>query len=270
STKNMSVKKNLVLGGSGMIGSHLCKYLLSKGEEVISLDLLSGFDLRKDDLSKYKDVDFVWFLAWEVGGAKFLTDKNNYISIIKNNTQICERVFGFLEETKIPFLFASTQLAAPDNVYGVTKLLGENWTKALGGKIVRFWNVYGWEDPGERSHVITDMVLNALTKKHIQLMTTGEEERQFIYGADCVKNLYLIQSLEEDEFDLSNGDWISIKQLGETIAAKLGATVSVGDVKGYNNHIDPKFNTQYFSFEYNLSKGLDEVIANGRKYLANK
>ena len=63
STNYMSVKKNLVLGGSGMIGSHLCKYLLSKGEEVISLDLLSGFDLRKDALSQYKDVDFVWFFA---------------------------------------------------------------------------------------------------------------------------------------------------------------------------------------------------------------
>jgi nucleoside-diphosphate-sugar epimerase len=113
-------------------------------------------------------------------------------------------------------------------------------------------------------------VLNALTKKHIQLMTTGEEERQFIYGADCVKNLYLIQALKEDEFDLSNGDWISIKRLGETIANKLGATVSVGDVKGYNNHIDPKFNTQYFSFDYDLSAGIDEVIENGKKYLANQ
>ena len=171
--------RNLVLGGSGMIGSHLCQYLLSKGEEVVSLDLTTEFDLRKDDLTPYRNVDFVWFLAWEVGGSKFLTDQNNFISIIKNNTQICANVFQFLEDTKIPFLFASTQLAAPDNVYGVTKLLGENWTKALGGKIVRFWNVYGWEDPGERSHVITDMVLNALSKKHIQLLTTGEEERQF-------------------------------------------------------------------------------------------
>jgi hypothetical protein len=48
----------------------------------------------------------------------------------------------------------------------------------------------------------------------------------------------------------------------------LGATVSVGEVKGYNNHIDPKFNTQYFSFDYDLNKGLDEVIENGKKFLA--
>ncbi len=266
----MAQTRNLVLGGSGMIGSHLCKYLLEKGEEVINLDLLNGFDLRKDDLSTYKNVDFVWFLAWEVGGSKFLTDKNNYLTILKNNTKICERVFAFLEETKIPFVFASTQLAAPDNVYGVTKLLGENWTKALGGKIVRFWNVYGWEDPSERSHVVTDMVLNALTHKHIQLMTTGEEERQFIYGADCVKNLYLIKSLKENEFDLSNGNWISIKNLGELIAGKLQATLSVGTTKGYNNHIDPQFNTKYFHFDYDLNKGVDEVIENGRRYLTSK
>jgi len=111
------------------------------------------------------------------------------------------------------------------------------------------------------------MVLNALTNKHIQLITTGEEERQFIYGADCVKNLYLIKSLKEDEFDLSNGQWISIKKLGETIANKLGATISVGNTKGYNNHIDPKFNTHYFNFDYDLSKGIDEVIESGKKYL---
>ena len=78
---DMSKIKNLVLGGAGMIGSHLCDFLRSKGEEVISLDLLTGFDLRKDDLNKYKDVDFVWFLAWDVGGSKYLTDKNNFISI---------------------------------------------------------------------------------------------------------------------------------------------------------------------------------------------
>lgn len=264
----MTKMRNLVLGGSGMIGSHLCQYLLSTGEEVVSLDLTTGFDLRKDDLTPYRNVDFVWFLAWEVGGSKFLTDQNNFISIIKNNTQICANVFQFLEDTKIPFLFASTQLAAPDNVYGVTKLLGENWTKALGGKIVRFWNVYGWEDPGERSHVITDMVLNALSKKHIQLLTTGEEERQFIFAEDCVRNLYTIKSLTENEFDLSDGAWISIKALGTLIANKLDATISVGSVKGYNNRMDPKHNVDAFQFQYNIDLGIDQVIAEGRKYLS--
>ncbi len=264
----MSKIKNLVLGGAGMIGSHLCDFLRSKGEEVISLDLLTGFDLRKDDLNKYKDVDFVWFLAWDVGGSKYLTDKNNFISIIKNNTQICERVFQFLEDTRIPFLFASTQLAAPDNVYGVTKLLGENWTKALGGKIVRFWNVYGWEDPGERSHVITDMVLNGLKDKHIKILTNGEEERQFIHAEDCVRNLHSIKNLEGEEFDLSSGKWVSIKGLAQVIADKLGATVAVGTVKGYNNRMDPKHNVHLFKFEYDLETGIAEVIEQGKKYLS--
>ena len=266
----MSKIRNLVLGGSGMIGSHLCSFIQSKGEEVINLDLLSGFDLRKDDLNKYKEVDFVWFLAWDVGGSKFLTDRNNFISIIKNNTQICERVFQFLEETQLPFIFASSQLAAPDNVYGVTKLLGENWTKALGGKIVRFWNVYGWEDPGERSHVITDMVLGALINKNIQILTDGREERQFIYAEDCVRNLYSIKSTEGIDFDLSDGNWISIKDLGQMIADKLGAEVAVGNKKGYNNRIDPQHNIDLFKFEYNLEKGIDQVIERGKKYLSEK
>jgi len=263
----MSKIRNLVLGGSGMIGSHLCKFLHDKGEEVINLDLVTGFDLRKDDLSKYKNVDFVWFLGWDVGGSKFLTDKNNFIAIIKNNTKICQNVFQFLEETQIPFLFASTQLAAPDNVYGVTKLLGENWTRTLGGKIVRFWNVYGWEEPGERSHVITDMIISALTQKHIQILTNGQEERQFIHAEDCVRNLYNIKSLEATEFDLSDSQWISIKDLGQMIATKLEASITLGTAKGYNNRLDPKHNIGSFKFEYTLEKGIDKVIEQGKKHL---
>ncbi|MEZ5010004.1 MAG: SDR family oxidoreductase [Chitinophagales bacterium] len=178
--------RNLVLGGAGMIGSALCDHLLQKGEQVISLDIKTGFDLRADDLNQHKDVDYVWFLAWDVGGSKYLTNKNHLLNIISNNTIICKKVFDFLEETKIPFMFATSQLAASDNVYGVTKLLGEQWTKILNGQLVRFWNVYGWEEPGEKSHIIPDLIFQGLHYDRIELLSNGEEERQFIFMDDCV------------------------------------------------------------------------------------
>ena len=157
---NIKIKKNLVLGGSGTIGSSLCKELKAQGEEVINLDLKIGFDLRTLNLFNYKDVDYVWFLAWEVGGAKFLYNADNQLKIIQNNTLICKNVFSFLKSTQIPFVFASSQLASYDNAYGVTKKLGEQWSRILNGNIVRFWNVYGWETPGERSHIIPDLFIN--------------------------------------------------------------------------------------------------------------
>src|SRR6266581_1573659 len=96
---------NLVLGGSGTIGSALCRFLESKNEKVINLD------------------------------------EKNLLTIIHNNTLLSEKIFSFLEKTKIPFMFASSQLAVSDTPYGVTKLLGEEWTRLLAGQIVRFWNV---------------------------------------------------------------------------------------------------------------------------------
>lgn len=258
----MGAKRNLVLGGSGLVGKGLCRYLESVGEEVINIDIQNGDDqdLRVMDLSPYSDVDFVWFLAWDVGGAKYLTEQKNLLNILRNNTIICEKVFSFLGDTGLPFLFATTQLADPNNTYGITKILGEEWTKLLGGKTARFWNVYGWEIPSERSHVIPDLVVQAIEKKQINLMTSGEEERQFIHIDDCAKNLVRIRDSKEVDVDLTNGDWVKIKELAAIIASKLGAELKLGEVKGYNNKLDPSRTPEFLKNEISLDQGLEEII----------
>jgi nucleoside-diphosphate-sugar epimerase len=265
----MSKNKNLVLGGSGAIGTHLCQYLLEKGEEVINLDLKNGFDLRNGDMSMYRDVDFVWFLAWDVGGSKYLTDKDNHVNILRNNTRICNTVFSFLEETRIPFLFTSSQLAESDNVYGITKLLGEEWTRALNGKIVKFWNVYAWEEPGIRSHIIPDIILTALTTGDIKLLTTGEEQRQFIYVVDCIRNLVQLRGMETMEVHLTNGRWYSIKEVADIVAAKLNACVTTGTQKGYNNKVEPNESGKLFTYPTTLEQGIEFIIEKTRDHLAS-
>src|SRR6478672_10682893 len=125
----MGVRKNLVLGGSGLIGSALVQHPRGIGEEAINLDITLGNDLREMDLTPYSNVDYVWFLAWDVGGAKYLTAEKNLLQILRNNTILCERVFHFLEQTNIPFLFTTTQLADVHNTYGITKIMGEEWTR---------------------------------------------------------------------------------------------------------------------------------------------
>lgn len=263
----MAVRKNLVLGGAGTIGSALCHYLHSLGEEVTSLDLKTGFDIRKDELLKYIDYDYVWFLAWDVGGAKYLTNENYLRDIIRNNTRICERVFNYLEEKKIPFMFASSQLAAADTPYGVTKLLGEEWSRLLGGQICRFWNVYGWEEPGEKSHVIPDLIVQALRNGKIELQTDGQEERQFIYMDDCVKNMVSIRDAGATRVDITNGEWVTIEFVAQQIAALHKVPVKLGFKKGYSNKITPVV-TYPLHFETSLKAGIEKISVHARSYLS--
>jgi nucleoside-diphosphate-sugar epimerase len=266
----MAIRKNLVLGGSGTIGSALCEHLTELGEEVINLDIKQGFDLRVMELDPYKNVDYIWFLAWDVGGAKYLYNTEHQIEILKNNTGICRHVFHFIEKYHIPFMFASSQLANTDNSYGITKLLGELWTQQLGGKIVRFWNVYGWEDPSEKSHVIPDLIIKALTDKKIQLITNGLEERQFIYIADCVRNLIKIRVSKMSLFHLTNADWVKIKDIAQIIAGKLDVPLILGNEQGYSYKVDPDESYRAFDFKVSLDSGIELLIQKAKEYLASK
>src|SRR5689334_12501197 len=110
----MGATTNLVLGGSGLIGKELRRQLSHLGEQVINLDIKEGFDLRNQSLEEYAYVDYVWFLAWDSGGAKFLTNEKNFINIYRNSTAICNTVFSFIEKYNKSFLFTSSQLASSD------------------------------------------------------------------------------------------------------------------------------------------------------------
>ena len=263
----MAIRKNLVLGGGGTIGKALMKYLQKIGEEAISLDLKEGFDITKDDLKAYNHVDFVWFLAWEVGGAKYLSNEKYLMDIIKKNTIICEKVFQFLEDSKLPFMFASSQLAAADTPYGVTKLLGEEWTRILNGQICRFWNVYGWEEPGEKSHVIPDLIIQALTKKKIELLTDGQEQRQFIFMDDCVENMVSIRDAGATRVDITNHNWVTIEYVASQIAALHKVPVKLGSKKGYSNKIEAHSNYP-LTFNTDLKTGIEILTEKAIEYLA--
>lgn len=265
----MAAKRNLVLGGSGTIGTALCNHLRKKGEEVISLDIKEGFDLRIDPLSPYKNVDYVWFMAWEVGGAKYLSNELYLLDIIKKNTIICEKVFQFLEDTRLPFMFASSQLAAPDTPYGVTKLLGEEWTRLLNGQICRFWNVYGWEEPGEKSHVIPDLILQALANKKIELLTDGQEQRQFIFMDDCVENMFEIRNAGATRVDITNYEWVTIEYVASQIAATHKVPLKLGNKKGYSNKIEP-VKTYPLQFKTDLVTGIKLISDRATQYLSEK
>lgn len=265
----MAPEKNLVLGGAGLIGRALCARLEAEREEVISLDLRTGFDIRYESLGPYQDSDFVWFLAWEVGGAKYLMNPGYQQDIMRSNVMICEKVFDFLYRTKIDFLFTTSQLSGTDSAYGITKMLGEQWTNQLGGKLARLWNVYGWEPPSIRSHVIPDLIMMALTRKAIGLQTSGQERRQFIFDRDCADALIQLRRLNSKYADITAPPWATIEQVAATIGRQLNVPVYKGDAIGYDRVVDPTRPLPGWHPKVSLEDGISRVIVAARTFTAS-
>jgi nucleoside-diphosphate-sugar epimerase len=230
--------KHLILGSSGQIGTYVVNYFKNQGEEVIEFDIerSSNEDLRienNDILIKYiKECDIVHFLAFDVGGAKYLEKHQDTYQFIDNNIKIMSNTFELLKKYNKPFLFASSQMSEMSySTYGILKNLGEKMTKDLGGVIVRFWNVYGYETNEEKSHVITDFIKMAKTTGKINMRTNGKESRQLLYADDCAECL-LILSKKYNELDrnknyhITNFEWITIKQIASIIQEISGCEVS--------------------------------------------
>lgn len=228
--------KNLVLGSEGFIGRAFCQYLVEAGEEVVRFDIKRGAHedgrIVKLDLN---GIDRVYFLAWDVGGAKYLYKQDAQLFQLDWNMKLMMNVMPQLQAAKVPFLFVSSQLAEEyDTVYGVTKRLGEIWTKLLDGVFVREWNVYGpIEDHTERSHVISDFIYQALTEKEIKMMTTGEELRQFIHIDDVNRAWHLALSNNiKGIYDVTSFEWIKIIDIAKMIGEITGAKVTPGEKVG--------------------------------------
>ena len=116
-----------------------------------------------------------------------------------NNVSIMKNTFQVIKRFKKRFIFASSQMSNMSfSTYGVLKKIGEDITKSLGAISVRFWNVYGIEKNLEKSHVITDFILKAIKNKKINMLTNGNEKRDFLYADDCCHGLLIIMQKYND------------------------------------------------------------------------
>jgi nucleoside-diphosphate-sugar epimerase len=222
----------LVLGSSGVIGSAVSLHLKSIGHEVTDWDisLSPEHDLRvRGSLDNVlKNIEFVIFLAFDVGGSKYYINTAEYIS---NNVKLMEYTFESLSKFKLPFIHATSQMSNMDNPYGALKRLGEFYTHYLEGINVKIWNVYGPEEVGAKSHVIPDFINQAITTKKINMMTNGKEERQFLHGRDfataIVKLMDSYKKYSGLTIDISSFEWVSILDVANIIADVCGPGVEV-------------------------------------------
>ena len=224
-------KTFLILGSSGQIGSALTERIKKNGDKVIEFDLVRSpeEDLRIHGNSKLeqavKDADFVFFLAFDVGGSRYLKTYQNTYDFVSNNIKIIDRTFDLIHKYRKPFIFASSQMANMSySSYGLLKSIGEKVTEILGGVVVKFWNVYGLETDLEKSHVITDLIIKAATTSKIELLTDGTEERQFLYADDCCECLLTLvdnyKKIEKNRpLHITNFKWHNILQVAHVIAS---------------------------------------------------
>ncbi len=266
----------LVLGSSGQIGLSLTRLLRNiKNYNVIECDIVrnESNDLRKqsDFLNKsFSEADFVYFLAYDVGGSRYLEDNQNSSSFLNNNLLLMQNTFNYLEDHSIPFVFASTQMSnMSHSAYGTLKRIGEYYTKSLGGHIVRFWNTYGIENDPAKTHVITDFINSALNSKSIIMRTTGKEKRQFLHADDCSKGLLKIQQnfkyIEKRYLDITSFEWNSIYEIAKIISKIFGnIPIERGKLEdlvqnNISNQPDPYFK-KFWEPEISLEEGINYIV----------
>jgi nucleoside-diphosphate-sugar epimerase len=221
--------KVTILGSEGQIGAYLSEYLTKKGHEVTGIDVVYGpeNDLRVTPNtyveSKIKDADFVFFLAFDVGGSRYLKKYQHTFDFVNNNTRVMANTFRLLKKYSKRFVFASSQMSNMSySPYGVMKRVGELHTTALKGLTVKFWNVYGIEKDMEKAHVITDFIRRGFEEGEFEMLTDGTEERQFLYAEDCCEAL---ETVMECYSDFKPEDPLHITSFNSTCIAKIAAII---------------------------------------------
>jgi len=225
--------KVTILGSSGQIGAYLTEYLKNKGHIVVEFDIANADwqDMtRIPNINLHdalQDTDFCFFLAFDVGGSRYLKKYQHTYDFINNNTRLMANGFDYLQRYKIPFVFASSQMSNMSySPYGVLKRVGELYTKSLEGLIVKFWNVYGIEKDYEKSHVITDFIRKGFETGVIDMLTDGEEEREFLFAEDCCEALETImlnykEFRSDDDLHITSFSPTKIKDIASIIQGQF-------------------------------------------------
>ena len=280
------MKKILILGSSGQVGAYLTDYLRKKGNEVFEFDVTNG---PNQDLTTIPNgqlealiylSDFVYFLAFDVGGSHYLKKYQHTFKFIDNNTRLMANAFGLIEKYNKPFVFASSQMSNMSySPYGVLKRVGELYTRSLGGLIVKFWNVYGIEKDMDKAHVITDFIRKGFESGDIDMMTDGTEAREFLYAEDCCEALETVMDEYDnlscdDELHITTGVYTTVLEIASEIKSlfsSIGKEITITPAqskdevqKDARNEPDP-YIKKFWKPKTSVPDGLQKVFEEMRK-----
>lgn len=232
------MKRILITGGAGFLGSHLCERLLTEGNDIICLDnfftgdknnirhLLSAsnFELIRHDITNpiYIEVDEIYNLACPASPVHY---QYNPIKTIKTNVMGVINVLGIAKRTKAKILQASTSEIYGDpevhpqnesywgkvNPIGIRSCYDEGKRAAeclmmdyrrqnrVNTKIVRIFNTYGPRMAVNDGRVVSNFIIQALQNKNITVYGDGSHTRSFCYVDDMINGLIKMMN-SPDEF----------------------------------------------------------------------
>ena len=228
--------KILVTGGAGFIGSHLCDYLLKKGNGVLCVDnLFSGnkdnirhllgdpfFEFTRHDIIHpfFAEVDQIYHLACPASPVHY---QYNPIKTIKTNVMGTINMLGLAKRVRAKILLASTSEVYGDpvlhpqpetywgnvNPIGVRSCYDEGKRVAealmmdyhrqnhVDIRIARIFNTYGPRMAVDDGRVISNFIIQALKKEDITIYGDGTQTRSFCYISDLIEGIVRITEMND-------------------------------------------------------------------------
>jgi UDP-glucuronate decarboxylase len=231
------MKKVLVTGGAGFLGSHLCERLVHEGHHVLCVDnyftgsknniahLLDNknFEVIRQDVCfpLYVEVDEIYNLACPASPFYYQWDP---IQTLKTSVLGAYNMLGLAKRTGAKILQASTSECYGDptvhpqpesywgnvNPIGIRSCYDEGKRAAetlfmdyyrvhnVDVRIVRIFNTYGPRMATQDGRVVSNFIVQALQNKDITIYGDGMQTRSFCYVDDLVNGMMTYMSLDNE------------------------------------------------------------------------
>jgi UDP-glucuronate decarboxylase len=232
------MKRTIVTGGAGFVGSHLCERLLSEGNNVVCLD--NYFTGRKENISHlidnpnfevvehdicepyFTEADEIYNLACPASPVHYQSDR---IKTLKTSVLGAINMLELAKRTGAKILQASTSEIygdpithhpQPEDYWGNVNPIGfrscydegkrcaetlfTDYRRQNGvrTKIARIFNTYGTRMQSDDGRAVPEFIIQALRNEHITIHGDGSKTRSFQYVDDLIDGLIKLMATTDD------------------------------------------------------------------------
>lgn len=257
------IKRIMVAGGAGFLGSRICEKLVEQGHDVICVDnfftsqksnvthLLShpNFEIIRHDIIHplYLEVDEIYNMACPAAPGHY---QYNPIKTMKTSVMGSINLLGMAKRCRARYLFASTSEIygdpevhpQPETYRGSVNTLGPRACYDEGKRaaetlcmdyhrmnkvpvrIVRIFNTYGPRMHPYDGRVISNFIRQAFTGEPITIYGDGSQTRSFCYRDDLVDGIIKLMASDQiGPINIGNPNEFTIKQLAEIVVEMTGS-----------------------------------------------
>lgn len=240
-----TIKRILVTGGAGFLGSHLCEFLIAQGHEVVCLDnLFTGrrssiggllgnrrFEFIRHDVTEPMtlEIDEIYHLACPASPVHY---QRNPVRTIRTGVLGTMNMLDVARDAKARILIASTSevygdpnihpqveeywgnvnpigaRACYDESKRCAEALAVSYARqhAVEVRIVRIFNTYGPRLAMDDGRVISNFIVQALRGDPITIYGNGAQTRSFCYVTDLIRGLVRLMNSDLNAQPINMGN----------------------------------------------------------------